>query len=431
MRLRLPFGHEWVSAQWARGHCLGVLDIADVPALQGGDEALRQAMEHPIGLDASIFNVVKPGESVAILVSDAFRKTCADLVLPVLIDGLCAADVREEDICIVFATGTHRGPGPDEEVSILGQGIAERFAGRIFCHDPRDKSNLVYVGTTSRGTRVELNRRVCESDRVIATGAVVLHYFGGFGGGRKSIVPGIASVDTISHNHAMNLDPEEDRLDPNVRIGRMDGNPVAEDMLEAARLLKVDAIVNTVLNRDGDMAGVFAGELEAAHRSAADFARKLFSVSITQRADLVIAASAATKNYVQTHKALFNAYQAVKPEGRIILVAKCPEGLGGEQFVQWVRLGSPEAIIARLREQSEINGQTALSTLQKTPITIMVTDLTQEETAMLGARKADNLEDALELAARDLEAQGVTEPTCYVMPSAACSVPFATPDRKG
>ena len=356
--------------------------------------------------------------------SDAFRRTRVEQILPALLSALSEAGVDERAIAFLFATGTHRGPTVDEQRRILGSAVFDRFRGRIWIHDPHDEANLVAVGVTSRGTAVTINKRAAESDRLIATGTVVFHYFGGFGGGRKSILPGISGVETIAHNHAMNLDPDTDRLNPDVRIGRMDGNPVAEDMLEGARLAQVDFVLNTVLNRQGEIAGIFAGELDEAHRAATAFARDLYAVTIHEQADLVIAASGATRNFVQTHKALYNAYQAVKPTGRIVLAAPCDEGLGGDQFAKWLRLGTREAIIAELRRQSEINGQTALSTIEKAPLATLVTDLSAADVGLLGARRAPTLGEALDEARGDLARRGIPRPTIYVMPSAAYTVPF-------
>ncbi|MCP4638895.1 MAG: nickel-dependent lactate racemase [bacterium] len=426
MNLSLPYGTGTIDTELNFGRVLDTLDVADTPAVADTGAAAREALEHPIGQDRTIFETVSPGETATIVVSDSFRKTKVDKILPVLLDGLTEAGVAESDIRFLFATGTHRGPTPDEQAQILGKDVCERFAGRLFIHDAHDADAMVHVGRTSRGTEVRLNRIAVDADRLIVTGAVVLHYFGGFGGGRKSILPGISSVDSIAHNHAMNLHPTEDRLDAAVRIGALDGNPVAEDMQEAAGLVKVDCMVNTVLNRQGRIAAVFAGDLEAAHRRATKFAFGLFAVTIGERADIVIAASGPTKNYVQTHKALYNAYQAVKPTGRIVLAARCEEGPGGDQFLKWARLGSREAIMAGLRRQSEINGQTALSTVEKAPLALMVTDLDDEQVGVLGARKAGSLDDALDTAREELSAAGISEPTVYVMPSAAYTVPFLT-----
>ena len=424
MKVALSYGHHAVTAEidWTRP--LATLDVAQAPELPDLDEAIRGAIEHPIGLDRGLYELVSPGERVVVLVSDMFRQTCVDQILPILIAGLDRAGVGAEHITFLFATGTHRAPTPEEQAAILGRAVYEQFRGRIFVHDPNDAANLVYLGTTSRGTPVEINRRAHEADRLIATGAVVLHYFGGYGGGRKSILPGIASARTIAQNHAMNLDPLADRRNPDVRIGVLDGNPVAEDMLEGGKLVGVDYVINTVLNRHGRIAGVFAGELDAAHRAAAAFAHGLYATAITEQADLVIASSGAAQDFVQSHKALYNAYQAVKPGGRIVLLSECREGLGDEQFVQWLRLATPERIIASLRKQAEINGQTALSTLEKGPMTFFVTEMGRDDVALMGGTKAASLGQALGLARRALADHGVKEPTCYLMPSASYTVPF-------
>jgi nickel-dependent lactate racemase len=225
----------------------------------------------------------------------------------------------------------------------------------------------------------------------------------------------------------MNLHPTQDTLDPRVAIGETTNNPVAEDMLEATKLSHVDFIINTVLDRNNEIIGLFVGDLEAAHAEACTFAYDTFVQPITELADLVIAASPTSRNFVQTHKALFNAHQAVKPEGRIILLAPCPEGLGGEQFQKWLRLGDRASIIAGLRKNSEINGQTALSTREKTPITYLISSINQEGIALLGGRKSDSLESAIQAATADLTKAGITEPTWRVMPSAAYTVPILTP----
>lgn len=422
--IELPYGNEKLYAAVPSAQVLGSLDVADIPACTPLDDVFRDALANPIGQDRGILDAIRPSDTVTIVVSDAFRKTGVHLLLPVLLDELNGRGVGDARISFLFATGSHRPPRPDEQAAILGDCVYRRFERQAHVHDPFDDANLVEVGTTSRGTRVRINRRAIETDRLIVTGAVTLHYFGGFGGGRKSLVPGLAAIDTIAANHARNLHPSEDRLEPAVRIAAMQGNPVAEDMLEAAQFVPIHAIINTLLNGRGEIARIFAGDLHAAHAAAAKAAYDTFAVPIAEKADIVIAASAHTKNFVQTHKALFNAHQAMRDGGRIILAAPCPEGLGGEQFTKWLRLGSPHAIIAGLRQHAEINGQTALSTLQKTPHTIMVTGLTDEEVHALGARKARTLQAAVDQALAHAHARGITNPTLYTIPSAAYTVPM-------
>src|SRR5690606_6077918 len=161
-----------------------------------------------------------------------------------------------------------------------------------------------------------------------------------------------------------------------------------------------------------------------------DFAYNLFAVHIDERADLVIASSGTTRNFVQSHKALFNAYQAMKPGGRIVFAVRSEEGLGGEQFVKWRRLGDRAGIIAALRERSEINGQTALSTIEKAPSALLVTELSGDDVALLKSRKARDLQTAVDTALRELKEDGVDDPTWYLMPSAAYTVPFVGAEVK-
>ncbi len=419
--IEIPYGAGSISARLDRAKWIETLDVKDAEPLIDPAGAVHRALRSPLGL----FTMPKHthGQSWLILVSDSFRQTRADQMLPPLLEYLRGLGVNDRDTSILFSTGVHRAPTIDEQRKILGEEVFARLAGRIHCHDAYDKSAHKHIGVTSKGTPVEINRRVLEADHVIATGTVVLHYFGGFGGGRKSIVPGVASAATIAANHSLNLHPCDDRLDPAVRIARMDGNPVAEDMFEAACMVKVDFILNTVLTGDARIAKVFCGELDLAHRKACDFARDLYAAPIHRQADLVIAASAHTKNFVQTHKALYNAYQAIRPGGRIILAAPCPEGLGSERFAKWLALGDRAKVIAELRKNSEINGQTALSTLEKSPSTLFVTEMSADDVALLGGRKAVDLEYAIDEALTQLAQDRVLSPSVYVMPTAAYTVP--------
>jgi nickel-dependent lactate racemase len=422
----MPYGATVAEADLRGAEILGTLDVAEAPALHDVAGATLDGLARPIGMPGAAFDAIQPGQTVCVIVSDSFRYTGMERVLPTLIHALEERGVREEDLSFLYATGTHRGPDEAEQKQILGAGVHHRFAARAHTHDAHDAAQLVELGTTSRGTRVQVNRRALDCDHLIVTGTVVLHYFGGFGGGRKAVVPGVAGVETIAQNHARNLDPVADRLNPAVRIGVLDGNPVAEDMLEASRFCRVTALINTVLNRQGQIAGLFVGDLEAAHRAACDFAKGLYAAPMDRRADLVIASAGNAKNFIQSHKALFNAHQAVRPDGRMVFLCPAGEGYGGNKFRDWVSLGSRSAIIRALRERAEINGQTALSTVEKAAITTFVTEMSADEVGLLGGRKAETLQEAIDLVLADFAAEGIPRPTVRLMPSASYCVPFAT-----
>ncbi len=427
MDFTLPYGTHTLHGTLDWATVLATLRTADAPALADPEETLRSALRNPLHTPPLPARL-RQGETVLIIVSDSFRKTGIHYVLPTLIAALNDQSIEDNAISFLFATGSHRPPTPEEQREILGPSTHDRFKERAFSHDPHDATQHGFCGTTSRGTPVYINRRALDADHVIATGTVVLHYFGGFGGGRKSIVPGIAGTKTIAANHALNLHPTAPRLNPAVAIGRLEGNPVAEDMLEGARLGPSVFLINTVLNRDGAIAHLVAGELEAAHRAACEAASALFHVPFEETADFVIASAGTAKNFVQSHKALYNAFQVLKPGGFLLLAAPAPEGFGGNKFSEWLSLGSTAAIITALRQHAEINGQTALSTLEKARGARLITELSIENVNALGAIKVPDLPTGLAQIRAKLSERGIDHPTCYIMPDAACSVPFrATP----
>ena len=392
-----------------------------------GRAAVMKAMESaafPGGRAHPVFDLVNPGESVCIVVSDQTRRTAADLVLPVLFEGLRARGCSLRDMFILVASGIHRHPDTAELEHIVGPAIMEAFEGRIYRHDPDNISELASAGRLRSGREVFIHRRALEADRLILTGAACYHYHAGFGGGRKSIVPGIAARETIAFTHSLTLDPAADALRPGVEIGVLEGNPVAAAMLECARLCPPDFIVNTVVAPDGALAGVFAGEMDSAHRAACGLVEKICRADIAEEADFAIASAGTASNWIQAHKAFFNAHRAVHARGRVILQAKCPEGVGNERFRFWVRKKSPAQICAGLRASPEVLGQTALSTVARAPRTVLVTGMSAADAADLGMRSAPSVEEALRIVLDDLHSCGIVRPKYYVLPDAMYVVPF-------
>ena len=181
---------------------------------------------------------------------------------------------------------------------------------------------MVYVGSTQKyGSKVFLNRVFAEADVRILTGDVCLHYYAGYGGGRKSVLPGVSGEETIKHNHAM-------LLDANAKTGVLDGNPVHEDMIEAAKLAKVDFILNVVTNKKGEVVKAFAGDLEQAFSEGVKMVDEMYRITVDRRADIVVVSPGghpADVNLFQAYKGLDNALEATKRSGVIVLAAECPD----------------------------------------------------------------------------------------------------------
>jgi nickel-dependent lactate racemase len=398
-------------------------------------DAVGEAMRSPLWKKETtrqtVFDTVAPGESVCVVVSDHTRKTAVDMILPPLVDGLVAKGCSADDMFILFASGIHRRPSRPEVADILGQDMLSLFKGRILFHDADDASSLVPVGQTSSGHEVTVNRHAVEADRLVLTGAVVYHYHAGFGGGRKSLVPGLAGRATIAHSHSLTLHPTEDRIHDGVEPGRLEGNPVAREILEGARLAPPDFIINTVLTPDGKPVGVFAGDMEPAHAAACRCAEGVFRHDLAELADLVVASAGTASNWIQSHKALYNASRAVHPHGRIVLYAPCPEGIGNDRFRYWVTRPDLQSIFDGLRKEPEILGQTALSTRIRGKQTILVTGMHKRDIHDLGIGTAVDVPSAITTAIADEAQYGVTRPTCYIMPEARYAVPFLGQSAKG
>jgi nickel-dependent lactate racemase len=293
-------------------------------------QAVLEALNQPIGT-APLREIVHAGERVAIVVNDITRLTRTDLILPPVIATLNCAGIPDRDIFIVFALGIHREQTDEERKLIVGEEIHDRI--RCFDHISTDDANLVEIGTTSFGNRVEINREVWEADRVILTGEIIYHLIAGYSGGRKSLCPGVAGFRTTTFNHRM-------IFDPNCRSGKLDGNPAHEDLLEACRMADPDFLVNVVLSPDGRLIRVVAGHYDLAHREGCRTVDQMLRIAIDKPYDLVVASAGGFPIDIdlrQAHKGLENACHALRPGGTILFYAECPGGAGIRSFEEYVR----------------------------------------------------------------------------------------------
>ena len=407
--------------------CLGAIEPASsLPPVP--DDVILRCLRSPLwpgDETRSLFDVAAPGKRTCIVVSDHTRRTAADRVLPAILRELDRKGCAAQDVFLLVASGIHRHPTSDELATLLGADLHRSLEGRILFHDPDNDADLVTVGTGSRGHAVRVNRHAVEAGCLVLLGAASYHYHAGFGGGRKSLVPGLAARETIAHNHRLSLHPSEDRMHPRADAGLLDGNPVSEEMFEGASMCEPDMTVTTVVDPSGALVGVFAGDMDMAHRAACGVVEQTCRVDLAETADLVLASAAGAPNWIQAHKALYNASRAVKPEGRIVLHAPCPEGIGNERFRFWMRESDEREMWARLRRSAEVNGQTALSTKTRGRRTVLVTDMNEEDIRDLGIAAEKSLDDAVTRALSDLAAAGIQRPTFYLMPHARHTVPFA------
>ncbi len=313
-----------------------------------------------------IDDLFSAGDSVLIVVSDATRATGSAQIIHLLVRRLIQASVSPSDIAVIFATGIHRRVNDEERNELLTPFIAQRL--RVLHHDAYDSEAFVSLGVTDRGTPVEVNRALKDFSSVIVTGAIGFHYFAGFTGGRKSICPGLASARTIEATHMLALDFETGGRRAGVGTGKLDGNPVNEECERIAALIEPRFSVNAVVDQRGRVVRVYAGQWRAAHRAGCEEYFATHSVAIDAPRDLVIVSCGGSPwdiNLIQAHKALEMAAQATNKGGTIVLLAECGDGLGRADFLKWFAENDSRALATRLRENYEVNGQTAWSLLTK------------------------------------------------------------------
>ena len=315
-----------------------------------GADAVRHALANPIG-SRPLRELAKPGKKTVIITSDISRPLPSFDVVPAVLDELSAADVKDEDITVVFGLGSHRAQTKEEKKKLVGEAVYSR----VRCIDS-DPSDCVRFGVTKRGTPVDITRSVAEADFRICLGNVEFHYFAGYSGGYKAIMPGCSTPEAIQANHRMMVEAA-------AHAGKLEGNPIREDIEEAGAMVGADFIVNAVLDEHKHIVYAAAGDVTEAHRDACEYLDKMYLKRIKERADIVIVSQGGAPkdaNLYQTQKALDNAKHAVKKGGTVILIGACPEGLGSKTFEDWLLAAKkPQDLIDRVHTAFQLGGHKA------------------------------------------------------------------------
>lgn len=387
-----------------------------------------EALDNPID-SPPLKEIVKPGETVAIAVSDITRAWQKNhLTLPVLINYLNDAGIADKDITVIIAVGAHRQNTEAECAELCSEKIYRRV--RVINNDAWDSDNMVYYGKTSRGTEVSVNRVVAEADRIILTGGVIYHYMVGYGGGRKSVMPGVASLKTIQQSHMWAMEKDVGKgSNPLAANMKTTGNPAHEDMMQAAAFVQPDFLVNVVPNLDGDIAGIFTGNWVSAWLEATKMVDDVFGVEIKEQADIVIASAGGYPkdiNLYQSQKTIDNAVYAMKPGGVTILLAECPDIQEPAEFFDWFDHPTPLLMEKAVRENFLISGWVAVRQLEYGGLgkIIMVTRKENVELARkAGVTGVTTIEEALELAYASC---GNPAPKITVMSQGANTFPILT-----
>ena len=377
MGLNLGYGLGFV--EFKQPENVQILMPEELPAADGGE--IERAMDESLGQDLADY--AGRGRSASILVSDITRPSPSHIMLAPLAKKL--KELGFYDLLVVFALGTHRRMTLDEEKLLLRD-----FSDMPHLqHDPK---KCVVLGKTKRGTPVEIFEIVASTDLIIATGNIEYHYYAGYSGGAKAVLPGVSSERSVNTNHEL-------MRDPRAVSGRLD-SPVRQDFEDAAGIAGLDYILNVVLNSKKEVVRAVAGDFIKAHRAGAAVVDQMYRKTVKSAEIVITCAGGRPKdiNLFQAQKALDNAKGAAAPGGTIILLAECSEGLGHPVFERWVKEAEcAEDCIERFGREYEFGGHKA-AFLAKESLEhniILVSSLPRELAEMCFFQPASTLDEAM------------------------------------
>ncbi len=321
MKIKIPYGKKKLEVDVDDAIVAGIIEPNTVAA---GDEAaiIRKGIEHPIN-SKSFDDFVADARDLLFIVNDHTRPTPTARILDIIYP-----KIENKNIKFIVATGIHRAPTEEEFKFILGK-YYQLLKDRIYVHDARKTEDMAYLGTSSTGTEMYVNKLGVEAHKLVTIGSVEPHYFAGYTGGRKSFLPGIASYKTIEQNHKHALNPRAQTL-------VLEGNPVHEDMMDALKTIKGKEIfsIQTVLDGRKRVYHCTSGHIHDSFSMAIEKAHEVYCVNIKQKADIVVAVAGypSDVDLYQSQKALDNGKLALKEGGIIILVSECRSGIGEESY---------------------------------------------------------------------------------------------------
>jgi len=415
VEISLKYGETSLNIDIPDKNLLGIINPNFVKGVKNSEDEVLRAILNPIG-SPTLDKIAKPSDRVSIVVDDHTRPIKSKIIVNPLLDYLNKIGIPDENITLIIGHGSHRKIREDEAEYLLGKEILERV--NWLPHDANSE-DLVYIGETSYKTKVYINKIFYDSNVRILTGDVCLHYYAGYGGGRKSVLPAISGMETIRHNHAMLTHPK-------ATTGNLDGNPVHLDMTEAAKMANPQFIVNIVMNHKKEVVKAFAGDLEEAFMQGVKLVDQIYKVKVDKLADIVLVSAGGYPTDIdlyQAYKAIDSALRVVKPGGVLVVAAECRDGHGHQVFYEWMKkYQTLEEIEKEIKNNFKLGGHKAyylLKAKEKADIILISKMNPKDVKNIFRLEPAKNLDEALEMAF----AKKGSNAKILVMPEAAKVLP--------
>ncbi len=392
----LPYGTESVEIRIPEANLIGVYTPRDVAPVEDVETEIRRALASPIGA-LPLREQLRGWKNAVLIADDNTRLTPTDILIPILLNECNAAGIPDAEIRVIIALGTHRFMTNAEIREKFGEETLRRVP--VVNHPYKDANALVDVGTTETGERIRINRTVIEADFKMGIGSIVPHHIPGYAGGAKIIQPGVSGEETTAYTHLLSVRA------PRSYLGVLE-NPVRRELDRMARRVGMNTILNTVLNRHGQVVEAFFGDVVEAFRAGVARSREVYDVPIPEEADIVVSSSHPCDiEFWQAHKTLYPSDLAVKAGGIVIVATPCPEGVAQTHcdMLEMTPYGS-----RRLREMvsireldDEVGAALAIAWAQvkeREEVWIVSDGICPEEAAKLGFRHFATVQEALDAA---------------------------------
>lgn len=405
MEYKLPYGKRSITFSLTDDLNVDYIETKQQQFETEQTRIVKASLENPYNTE-KVENIINGGDKICIVVPDKTRKCGLKLVLHEILKRLSSAGVPAGYITILIANGSHSFSDTNQEkIDLVGKAVFKRY--KVYNHNCLDEKNLVYLGKTSRRTPVTVNKIITDSTKIITIGGVLPHYFAGFGGGPKLMIPGCAGYETIRKNHSLTIDPKKPDLHPMCNTFILKGNPVQEDIKESVEYIKVDFSVNTVLNSNNEIIFASSGDLYGSHKPACEMIEKLYKYNINHKYDLAVVSCGGFPkdiNVIQAHKTIYNIFPLLKDNGTMIVIAECSEGLGSKSFTKLIDISSVDFLHKQLTNNFEINGNTIISLKKKSlqKKIFFISQLSKNFTEKIGMTPVENIDSAIDIAFKRL-----------------------------
>jgi nickel-dependent lactate racemase len=425
MNILLKYGREKIPVKLNDGDFIGYLKPKKINVEKSERQIIIDSLKNPVK-SRKLSEFIKKNDKVLIAIPDKTRISRLSVIFPIILKEFKNIGIKKENIKIIFSNGSHSSMDENEKKSILGEKYYKLF--KIFENNAFDERQHIYFGKTKRGTSIFLNKILADSDKIITIGSVTHHYFAGFGGGVKMIMPGLAYYKTIEQNHKRSISKNL-KLNKYCKSGELKNNPVYEDLINVMNYCPPIFSLNFLLDEKGKIIFASSGNVIESHKKTASKVNKKYRVGINEKADLVICSTGGYPkdiNLIQTHKSIHNAYQAVKHNGVIICLAECIDGIGSKTFLDWFNY---DDIILKKKILTDysLNAQTAISFMEKCKNVkiILVTKLNSSIANKVGFTSSKNFDEAYKIALRYLK----KDFSYYVIDNSSLVLPYLKTNR--